>query len=278
MEKYYIQTSPIKNKPGQWNSTLCEIYNSKGEKLGEYIRHYNGFAKETFFWFTQNEKDYALYSGDYNTISVMSLPDCKPIKLNPDCVSQLQNFCPVEIYVPRFKDSGPGREQLHKAYEEYDNYSGFSTLGFVAGCVWGDDSSWKLNLLDLSNIDRGELWYVDNSLQKHWLYRDIPIPLSELHCEFELTSPFPYAYNQVIAEYQDFNYNITQELKIKEHDIVVTTVNVDSIVKETKGVVVYAYEDKETFEVEFFKNKKTLGVHTVKKHQLKKLNNSSSNV
>jgi hypothetical protein len=28
-------------------------------------------------------------------------------------------------------------------------------FGFVAGCIWGDDSSWKIEFLDLSEIASG---------------------------------------------------------------------------------------------------------------------------
>jgi hypothetical protein len=28
-------------------------------------------------------------------------------------------------------------------------------FGFVAGCIWGDDSSWKIEFLDLSEIANG---------------------------------------------------------------------------------------------------------------------------
>jgi hypothetical protein len=31
------------------------------------------------------------------------------------------------------------------------------TFGFVWGCVWGDDSSWKVQYLDLSDIQQGQL-------------------------------------------------------------------------------------------------------------------------
>jgi hypothetical protein len=27
--------------------------------------------------------------------------------------------------------------------------------GFIAGCIWGDDSSWKIQYLDLSQADKG---------------------------------------------------------------------------------------------------------------------------
>jgi len=31
------------------------------------------------------------------------------------------------------------------------------TFGFVCGCIWGDDSSWKIQFLDLSEISKGKL-------------------------------------------------------------------------------------------------------------------------
>ena len=273
MEKYYIKTKQVENKPGQWNSLVCEIFNSKDEKLGEYIRYYHSFATDTFHPFQVNGKDYALYSSDYETISLMSLPDCKPIELKPECVKQLAHFCPVEIYVPRFRTSEKYRYQA-RFDEEYD---GYSTLAFVSGCVWGDDSSWKLNLLDLSNVEEGELWYVNNSLKKEWLYEEIPVSVSELYCEFEKDSPFPSSYRQITSSYQDFQSNILKELEIKEYDVVISKIQIDEIPRDTQGTVVHVYEDKETCEVEFFKNKKTLGVVTVKKYQLKKINNSNEN-
>lgn len=275
MEKYSLKTSKKKNKPGQWDSILCEIHNSKGERLGEYIRHYPSFVESTFFPFQMNGKDYALYSADYNTVSVMSLPDCKPIELKPECVEQLNNFCPVEIYIPRFSDRGDSRLQLQKGDHEYETgYTGFSSLAFVSGCVWGDDYSWKLNLLDLSNIEKGELWYVDNSLNKNWLYEDLGASLSQLNCYFEKESTFPSAYNQIVEIHQDFQHNILKELEINEFDIVLSTTQIDKVPRETKGTVAHVYADRKTFEVEFFEGEKPLGVFTVKKHQLKKLNKS----
>jgi hypothetical protein len=40
--------------------------------------------------------------------------------------------------------------------------------------VYGDDSSWKLMLIDLSKIDEGEMWFVDNKFEKKWLYVEFP--------------------------------------------------------------------------------------------------------
>lgn len=33
----------------------------------------------------------------------------------------------------------------------------YYSFGFVAGCIWGDDSSWKVQYLDLSEADKGIL-------------------------------------------------------------------------------------------------------------------------
>jgi hypothetical protein len=30
-------------------------------------------------------------------------------------------------------------------------------FGFVAGCIWGDDSNWKVQYLDLSEVSKGVL-------------------------------------------------------------------------------------------------------------------------
>lgn len=30
-------------------------------------------------------------------------------------------------------------------------------FGFVWGCIWGDDSSWKVQFLDLSEVERGRI-------------------------------------------------------------------------------------------------------------------------
>jgi hypothetical protein len=53
-------------------------------------------------------------------------------------------FCPVEYHVP-CPDDGDTTDETGLYVE----------CGFVAGCVWGDDSSWKIQYLDLSQVARG---------------------------------------------------------------------------------------------------------------------------
>lgn len=99
-------------------------------KIGSYRRNYSSMLR-TWCPFTQDGKDYALYSDHYVATSVMSLPDCKNVVTEP---LHSNGFCPADFYVP-------------------EGVNG--QFGFVAGCVWGDDSSWKIEFLDLSKISEG---------------------------------------------------------------------------------------------------------------------------
>ena len=65
----------------------------------------------------------------------MTLPDCRDL-----CGEEpaSNGFCPVDYHVP------------------YDPRFGVQgEFGFVAGAVWADDRSWKVQYLDLSQIDPG---------------------------------------------------------------------------------------------------------------------------
>lgn len=132
----YIDMGESEKGYKYWNSIVVGIFDinpvtSIAVKVGEYTRNYPDLFN-TFCPFTLGGKDYALYSPDYTTTRVMSLPDCKDIGgESPNAVG----FCPNDYYIhitPR------GR-----------------ILGFVSGCIWGDDSSIKLEYLDLSRADEG---------------------------------------------------------------------------------------------------------------------------
>lgn len=169
--KYYARTiEAIKNTPGSWDSYKIGVFQRtpEGDKwIGEYIRHYS--LMETFHWFTLQGKDYALYSApDYTATRIMSLPDCKDIGGEEP---ESNGFCPVEFYVPSYVEREFTDEHLkgykYRIYEpQADNLPVSPTcrpltglvhepFGFVAGCVWGDDTSWKIEYLDLSEADKG---------------------------------------------------------------------------------------------------------------------------
>lgn len=179
----------VENRPGTWNSIRVGVFRSEGEKreqVGEYVRNYpNLFG--TFFHFKKDDRDFALYSRDYTGTRIMELPSCK----DSGGEEPHQNgFCPVEFYVPsyvereshfpgkimKYRVNQPGGDALERRVEKSiirDEETGkdvfvdrpdvpvtplmFYPFGFVAGCGWGDDSTWKVQYLDLSKAEEGIL-------------------------------------------------------------------------------------------------------------------------
>ena len=70
-------------------------------------------------------------------------------------------FCPIGFYVPDWWDvcmTGsviPGSGVFQNSNCEWPTGEFGFVWGFVWGCVWGDDSSWKVQHLDLSGIQSG---------------------------------------------------------------------------------------------------------------------------
>ncbi len=141
--EYFTRTEPIHHGGNRWDYLTVSIFRrtADGEmKIGEYVRNYSAFY-DTFFPFQQDGEWYALYSPDYTGTRVMALPSCR------DLGGEERNsggFCPVDYYVPydhaRVAAAGQG-----------------GRFGFVAGCIWGDDTSWKIQYLDLGEIKSGVL-------------------------------------------------------------------------------------------------------------------------
>lgn len=165
-EKYFVKTKTKPSKPGCWDIMNVDIFmndeNGSEIQIGSYERNYTTLYK-TFIPFTKNGKDYALYSRDYTATRVMSLPDCIDIGgEEPDAIG----FCPVEYFVPAyddFEDKICNYEKSEDDNKKILNEKVIGHFGFIAGCIWGDDSSWKVQYLDLSNIENGIIKR-DNSL------------------------------------------------------------------------------------------------------------------
>lgn len=139
-------------------------------QIGSYVRHHSSFY-DTFFPFKhENGKWYALYSADYTATRVMELPSCKDIGGEEGSEN---GFCPTEFYVPNYIDGSyesdvdgitgeyqedqiPEDELWEKGWGEHvwDDLK-YRDFGFVSGCVWGDDWSWKIRYIDLSRVDEG---------------------------------------------------------------------------------------------------------------------------
>lgn len=196
---YYIKVTKKESSTGCWNTNLCEIFRvdlgqSQSVKIGEYIYGYSCGAENIFCPFRYKDNDYALFSGkDYTTVSIMRLPSCEIVELSEESKKSLADHCPTEIVVPKYKKKWwddykfwvyyPEQEvNDSKQEDDIDNepllYHDFA---LVAGCVWGDDSgNWKVNFLDLKDLDRGEVRY-NKGKDESWLYEELglPTPLKE---------------------------------------------------------------------------------------------------
>ncbi|HEY6307286.1 MAG TPA: hypothetical protein VI488_12600 [Candidatus Angelobacter sp.] len=140
---------------GRWGRSEISIYATGGvfkRKLGGYTRNYPAHGLSTWYPFSRGEKDYALYSPEYTYTRVMELSSFKDIggeDPDPD------GFCPVEYLVPEIRHFEKEPDPEGKAPYVYSLKKTPSDVAFVAGCFWGDDSSWKIQCFDISRIESG---------------------------------------------------------------------------------------------------------------------------
>ncbi len=182
----------IPSQPRCWDRKLIGVFDGD-TKICEYRRNYESFGASTFYAFEQNGQWFALYSPQYTATRLMRLPECVDIGGEEP---HEHGFCPVELYVPKivwqkgtktdprpynprhdpqrwarkegnryyWPDGGEFKEACDKFdaerelwYERHPFVEEYATFGFVAGCYWGDDSSWKVEYLDLSRASEGIL-------------------------------------------------------------------------------------------------------------------------
>ncbi len=166
--RFRASAENVPSEPGTWKTSVVSVFD--GETLiGKYERNHAGWAEETFDPFEWEGAWYALYSPDYTTTRVMSLPNCRDIGgEEPDG----SGFCPVEFFVPWVRAKTVRLKG--KSYEslEFCNDQRWPTdpaaevteapwssidTGFVAGCIWGDDYSWKLQCIDMAEAAKGRV-------------------------------------------------------------------------------------------------------------------------
>jgi len=137
----------IDHGKGYWNTLKIGIF-LDDEQIGEYERNYSSLF-HTFCPFRQGNEEqwYALYSKSYTCTRLMTLPDCEDIGGEEE---NEWGFCPVDFYVPH-------KEFMDYEFEDDRQFGPEGMFGFVAGCIWGDDSSWKIQYLDLSKVKEGIL-------------------------------------------------------------------------------------------------------------------------
>ena len=143
-QPYSTTTEVIDAGPGKWKTARVNIFQRVGDAsqlIGCYDRNHAGWCDSTFVPFVRDGRWYALYSRDYTATRIMELPSCTDIGGEEP---HTHGFCPVDYYVPH----------EHPAVIEAGTAGLF---GFVSGCIWGDDSSWKIQYLDLSSAPSGLL-------------------------------------------------------------------------------------------------------------------------
>ncbi len=181
---FSVICTSIENSPGTWNSTKVTIYYDDqfdvkagvyrtGVVIGEYIRNYANYGALTFCPFRIGNEWYALYSTHYTATRVMKLHEDR---IEDWCGEEPRGagFCPVEFYIPHYFQSKSSYIDGNGKLEEYDYYmvdcdistaeieevvsdpeyvsEGYSNFGFLCGCIWGDDTSWKIKYINLSKI------------------------------------------------------------------------------------------------------------------------------
>lgn len=152
-ERFSAQISVVETAPEYWNSLHVDIVNSSGEKVASYDRNHSSMY-QTFEPFRQGSRMFALISSDYTATSVMDLETGEIVASEtPDSCG----FCPVGFYVPDWWDINDGSILPGGKYWGEDDEEPRGNFGFVWGCIWGDDSSWKVQFLDLSQIQEGIL-------------------------------------------------------------------------------------------------------------------------
>jgi len=180
----------VHDRPGAWHGLRVGVFRRDGEsevQVGEYARNYPTLFR-TFAPFRANDRELALDSPDYTSTRLLELPSCRDIGGEEPASG---GFCPVDFFVPyyidlelgvgdkaprRFRKQMPAPEELEPrtvkvtwppaagVTERVEDHVyrpvgplTYHPFGFVAGCVWGDDSSWKLQYLDLSRAADGIL-------------------------------------------------------------------------------------------------------------------------
>jgi hypothetical protein len=118
--------------------------------VGRYDRNYD--MLQTFEPFRQGDRNYALVAPDYTATSIMDLASGEIIGGEEPSGG---GFCPVGFYVPDWWDVNDGSVMPGSMNWTPDKEWPKGDIGFVWGCHWGDDSSWKVQYLDVSRAADG---------------------------------------------------------------------------------------------------------------------------
>ncbi|HKA08568.1 MAG TPA: hypothetical protein VKD71_15020 [Gemmataceae bacterium] len=154
-DRYFVRSTRKAYGPGILPGSMVEVFRRAGaggepEKVCEYERNYG--LLHTFEPFRQGGREFALISPQYTGTSVLDLATGRVIAEEPVSPG---GFCPVGFYVPDWWDLHDGSIIPGSEYWKAESEWPTGEFGFVWGCIWGDDGSWKVQYLDLTGIQDG---------------------------------------------------------------------------------------------------------------------------
>ncbi len=157
-DAYMIEHTAVPNAPGTWDSTRVEVFRRRGPTAREHVC---GYTRDHGLWqtfepFRQGNRELALVSLAYTRTAVLDLRTGQVIAEETEA-SPGGGFCPVGFYVPDWWDVNDDSVIPGSEHWDADREWPTGDFGFVWGCHWGDDSSWKVEYLDLSRVQDGIL-------------------------------------------------------------------------------------------------------------------------
>ena len=152
-ERFSTRTTEMEPGDGTWNTLHVDVLNEAGRVVAGYDRNHPNLYR-TFEPFRQGDRILALISTDYTATSVMDLATGKVIAAEEP---HANGFCPIGFYVPDWWDINDGSVLPGATSWNEDDELPKGDFGFVWGCIWGDDTSWKIQYLDLSRVQKGEI-------------------------------------------------------------------------------------------------------------------------
>lgn len=170
------------------NSGEVTIFHNDIEVF-KYTRDYST-AFKSIFPLVRNGKLLVLVSIDYQYVSILDIETKKiigeePLEVDEDGDKE-EGFCPVELYIPYYRNiqyistyKNEDKKWSHLCMvvdetcldENIDKYIKdrvggerseykisdvmYGDMAFVSGCYWGDDGSWKVQGIKVSEVDKG---------------------------------------------------------------------------------------------------------------------------
>ena len=182
-DRYTARATVVRHGPATWETSEVEVLDG-ATPIARFERNYR--MLRTFEPFRQGDRTFALLSPNYTGTSVMDLDTGELVASELDGPN---GFCPAGFYVPDWWDVHDGRTLPGSLLWRSDHEWPAGDFGFVWGCVWGDDWSWKVQYLDLSAVRDGILRRDDRFGYVSLAAKELLKPQDFIRCTFTNGKP-----------------------------------------------------------------------------------------